>query len=145
LRSIPSPHKLTPLSSLLHLPLTTLLHPILSIPLTLNWLLSPPLNFLSTYRTSFSDGSQRRGLDKFVSEAERGGAFEMFGKIQGFLIKRANERREEEQRARKETQERVGEAQAEGGLGTGGAGGAGSAGSAGSAGTRKERGQHREE
>jgi len=81
--------------ALLHLPLTSLLYPILSIPNTFSRLFTPSVNFLNHYTNSFTDGTQLRGLDKFRSEVEGGGAMKMLSKVQGHWEKKVREKREE--------------------------------------------------
>ncbi|KAK4684027.1 hypothetical protein P7C73_g6181, partial [Tremellales sp. Uapishka_1] len=81
--------------SLLHLPLTSLFHPILSIPQTLDRLFTPTLHFLEKYSASFSDGSQGRTISRLSEEVTTGGAWRMLGKIRGHWDKKIRERAEE--------------------------------------------------
>jgi len=88
--------------ALFHLPLTSLFYPVLSIPSTLHRIFDPPLHFLQLYRASFSDGTQKRGLQKFREEVEKGGAYEVVGKIQRQFARRVEMARDEVERAREE-------------------------------------------
>ncbi|WRT70671.1 uncharacterized protein IL334_007669 [Kwoniella shivajii] len=102
--------------SLLHLPLSTIFHPILSIPNTLSNLLTPSYNLLKLYSTSFSDGAQLRSLERFSKEIERGGATEMLGKLRGYWEKRVKETREKREEMMKQLKEERGR-EVEGGKG----------------------------
>ncbi|WWD20687.1 hypothetical protein CI109_105163 [Kwoniella shandongensis] len=93
--------------ALLHLPLSTIFHPIVSIPTTLNRILSPSRNFLNTYSSSFTDGAQLRVLSKFQEEVENGGAKNMIDKLRVYWNKRVEETRERREEMLKQRQERV--------------------------------------
>ncbi|WWC98552.1 hypothetical protein V866_005444 [Kwoniella sp. B9012] len=98
--------------SLLHLPLTTLFYPILSIPNTLSNLLTPSYNLLKLYEKSFVDGGQARSLEKFTAEIQRGGAMEMLNKLSDYWEKKVietKERREEMMKQLKEERSRSGD------------------------------------
>ncbi|OCF54738.1 hypothetical protein L486_07872 [Kwoniella mangroviensis CBS 10435] len=98
--------------SLLHLPLTTIFYPILSIPNTLSNLLTPSYNLLKLYEKSFVDGGQARSLEKFTAEIQRGGAIEMLNKLSDYWEKKVietKERREEMMKQLKEERSRSGD------------------------------------
>ncbi|ODN83004.1 hypothetical protein L202_01235 [Cryptococcus amylolentus CBS 6039] len=94
--------------SLLHLPLTSVLSPILSLPANLSRLFSPSLRFISAYTTSFTDGGQLRMINKFYETVQNNGASEMLSKIEKVVQKRAEETREKrEEMLKQRQQERV--------------------------------------
>lgn len=68
-------------SALLYVPLTSLFHPILSIPSTLSFFLTPPLNFLSAYRDSFTNGTQLRNAKALYEASTDGSAYTMAEKL----------------------------------------------------------------
>lgn len=81
--------------SMAYLPLTSIFHPILSIPTTINRIFSPTLNFLNRYRDSFTDGSQTRALEKFREEVDKGGAVAVLGKVKGHWEKKVQRQKEQ--------------------------------------------------
>ncbi|WVQ70736.1 hypothetical protein IAR50_000258 [Cryptococcus sp. DSM 104548] len=94
--------------ALLHLPLTSVLSPILSFPANISRLLSPSLRFINAYTTSFTDGGQMRMINKFYETVQNNGASEMLNKIEKVVQKRAEETREKrEEMLKQRQQERV--------------------------------------
>jgi hypothetical protein len=91
-------------SSLLHLPFTSLLYPIISFPQTLERVFAPSLRLLKLYRTSFTDGAQERNLAKIRTEVETGGAFKLFDKLESHYRKKVGERRVEIEKQMEERQ-----------------------------------------
>ncbi|WVW80858.1 hypothetical protein I302_102848 [Kwoniella bestiolae CBS 10118] len=104
--------------SLLHLPFTTLFHPLLSIPTTLSSLLTPSYNLIMLYEKSFTDGGQARSVEKFSAEIKRGGAMDMLNKLSEYWERKVietKERREEMMKQLKEERSRSRSGEVEGG------------------------------
>lgn len=78
---------------MLHLPLTSLLAPIICLPENISRVFAPSYNLLNLYRTSFTDGSQDRNLSKLTSEFTNGGAFTFFGKLNTHYRRKIDERK----------------------------------------------------
>lgn len=91
--------------SMLYLPLTSLLHPILSIPTTISRILSPSRNFLQHYFDSFSNGAQLRSFERFKREVQDGGALKTLSKAQAHLEKKGREIREAREKASEKQEE----------------------------------------
>ena len=91
--------------------MTSLFHPILSIPTTISRIVNPSLNLISRYKESFTDGSQTRAFRKLRTEIERGGAVEMLGKVGEHWDKKIRfqqELLEKQQQAEREGVKKVG-------------------------------------
>jgi len=80
-----------------HIPFTSLLFPILSIPDTIHRVFTPPLNFLSLYRESFDSGMQKRFWTRFREEIERGGAGDVILKASKALDDKVQEKEKKRQ------------------------------------------------
>lgn len=90
--------------SLLHLPLSSVFHPITSIPDTVRTIFTPSYNILSLYYRSFTDGNgaQTRGAQKFFDAAYNLDAVTFLGKIQDHHKKMVKERYDKEVERQKE-------------------------------------------
>lgn len=93
-------------SALLHLPLTSVVHPITSIPATVKTIFTPSYRILSLYVRSFTDGNgtQLRGAQNFLTAAYNLDGVTFLGKIREYHNKVYKEALEKTAQRRKEMQ-----------------------------------------
>jgi len=96
--------------ALLYLPLTSLFHPIISIPDTLSQIFSPSYRLINRYVESFSDGSQEKTIQSLRDDIKEGGAIKVLGDLDKYLKKmseRLNDARQEREKERERERGRL--------------------------------------
>lgn len=78
-------------SSIIQLPLSVVLSPLIRFPQHLKTVATPPINLVKSYTDSFTSGAQRNALDKFWEEVQRGGALKVADKGLKHWVKRSQD------------------------------------------------------
>lgn len=68
-------------SAMLHLPLTTVFYPFISLPQTIKTVFGPTADLLGRYKESWTDGTQRLNFKAFMDEVADGGALKTLKKL----------------------------------------------------------------